>query len=135
MYNNILVPVVFDEQHDTQASYLAALTLAAEGAKFTIVHVLETIPTYAAAEIPPEVLARGRKEVADSLAQTATALPNAELALISGNAGRAIVDYANEHGIDCIVLASHRPGFGDFFLGSTASKVVRHAKCSVHVIR
>ncbi|WP_170501927.1 universal stress protein, partial [Ruegeria atlantica] len=38
-------------------------------------------------------------------------------------------------GIDCIVLASHKPGMKDFFLGSTAALVVRHARCSVHVLR
>ena len=110
MYKNILVPVLFDEEHDTQASFLVARALAGEGAKFTVVHVLETIPNYVTSEIPKEVLARTRH-------------------------GRAIVDYADENDIDCIVLASHRPGFGDIFLGSTASRVVRHAKCSVHVIR
>lgn len=135
MYKNILVPVLFDEEHDTQASFLVARALAGEGAKFTVVHVLETIPNYVTSEIPKEVLARTRHEAEKSLTQSAKALPGATSAIISGNSGRAIVDYADENDIDCIVLASHRPGFGDIFLGSTASRVVRHAKCSVHVIR
>jgi universal stress protein F len=33
------------------------------------------------------------------------------------------------------VIASHRPGIQDYFLGSTASRVVRHANCTVHVMR
>lgn len=135
MYTNILVPVLFDEHRDTQASYLTARALASEGAKFTVVHVLETIPSYVTAEIPNELLATTREKVEKLLFQSAKALPGAVPKLISGHAGRAIVDYASENGIDCIVMASHRPGFGDFFLGSTASNVVRHAKCSVHVIR
>jgi universal stress protein F len=135
MHKNILIPVVFDEHHDTQASYLVARALADEGAKFTVVHVLETIPSYVAAQVPSEVLANTRHEVEESLVQSTKALPGAVPVLISGNAGSAIVDYASEHNVDCIILASHRPGLGDFFLGSTASRVVRHAKCSVHVIR
>lgn len=135
MYKNILVPVVFDEDHNTQRSYLLARALAEEGAKFTVVHVMETIPAYATLQIPDEVLAIKRKEVAELLMQSAQALPGAETKLISGHAGRSIVDYANENGIDCIIVASHRPGMGDFFIGSTAANVVRHAKCSVHVIR
>lgn len=135
MYKNILVPVLFDENHDTQASFLVARALADEGAKFTVVHVLETIPNYVTTEIPGEVIDQARQEVQKSLTQSARALPNAVPMLISGNPGRSIVDYADENNIDCIILASHRPGFGDFFLGSTASRVVRHAKCSVHVIR
>ncbi|CUH88614.1 Universal stress protein F [Phaeobacter sp. CECT 5382] len=135
MYKNILVPVLFDEHHDTQASFLVARALADEGAKFTVVHVLETIPNYVTTEIPGEVIDQARQEVQKSLTQSARALPNSVPMLISGNPGRSIVDYADENNIDCIILASHRPGFGDFFLGSTASRVVRHAKCSVHVIR
>jgi nucleotide-binding universal stress UspA family protein len=42
---------------------------------------------------------------------------------------------AEEKGADLIIIASHRPGLKDYFLGSTAAKVVRHAKCSVLVIR
>lgn len=135
MYKNILVPVVFDESHDTQASYSVARALAGKGAKFTVVHVLETIPDYVTSSIPREVLAATRHEVEASLVQAAKDLSGAVPTLISGHAGRAIVDYANDNDIDCIVLASHRPGFSDIFLGSTAARVVRHAKCSVHVIR
>ena len=135
MYKHILVPVLFDERHDTQASYLAARALADDDAKFTVVHVMESIPSYAVAEIPGEVLANTRNEVEKALVQSARALPGAETMLISGHAGRAIVDYAAENGVDCIIVASHRPGFEDLFLGSTAARVVRHAKCSGHVIR
>jgi universal stress protein F len=62
-------------------------------------------------------------------------LLGSESKIISGHAGRVIVDYASTNEIDCIIVASHRPGIGDFFLGSTAARVVRHANCSVHVIR
>lgn len=135
MYRNILIPVLFGEGHDTQASFLAARALADEGAKFTVIHVMEAIPGYAASEIPSDVLARTRNEIEKELKQSAAALPGASAELVSGHAGKAIVDHAREHGIDCIIVASHKPGLENFFLGSTADRVVRHAKCSVHVIR
>ncbi len=135
MYDNILVPVVFDETHDTQASFLAARALANEGATFTVLHVMEAIPSYAETQIPADILASSRREVELKLQQAARALPGAKVELISGHAGRSIVDYADQKGADCIVIASHRPGFENFFLGSTADRVVRHAKCAVHVIR
>ena len=135
MYKNILVPVVLDEDHDTKTSYQLAQALAGEGAKFTVVHVMETIPAYATAQIPDEVLASTRDEVADLLVKSAKALPGAETKMLHGHAGRAIVDYADAHGTDCIIVASHKPGLEDFFIGSTAARVVRHAKCSAHVIR
>lgn len=135
MYRNILVPVLFDNEHDTQAAFAAARALADTGAKFTVLHVLEAIPAYAMSEIPEEVLAKTRQETQEMLTDFAKALPDASVVLISGHAGKAILDHATEHQVDCIVLASHRPGIEDFFLGSTASRVVRHAKCSVHVFR
>ena len=127
--------MIFDEKHDTQASYLAARALADEGAKFTVLHVMEAIPAYVASQIPEDVIARSRTEVENAMKASAGALPNATLVLKSGHAGSIIVDYASENGIDCIIMASHRPGIEDFSLGSTASRTVRHAKCSVHVIR
>ncbi|CTQ51811.1 Universal stress protein F [Roseibium album] len=135
MYKNILVPIIFDELHDTQASYLVARSLADDDAKFTVLHVIEEMPTFVSSQLPSELLASSRQEAEKALKQSAAALPEATTCLASGHAGRFIIDYADENGIDCIVLASHRPGMEDFFLGSTAGRVVRHAKCAVHVIR
>ena len=135
MYKNILVPIVFDDQHDSDAAYRAARVLADDGATFTVLHVMESIPTYVANEIPSELLESSRKEIKDALAQSAAALPGANTDLVSGNAGRVIVSYAEEHDVDCIVIASHVPGLSNILLGSTADRVVRHAKCAVHVIR
>lgn len=135
MYRNILVPVIADQGHDNLASLRAAKTLAAEGASFTILHVIEPIPSFVLAEIPADVMNRSRGEVEVAMSRMAQSLPGCEIKLISGHAGRAIIDYADENGVDCIVVASHRPGVADYFLGSTAARVVRHAKCSVHVLR
>ena len=55
--------------------------------------------------------------------------------VVDGHSARTILDYAEEHGVDCIVMASHRPDITDYFLGSTAARVVRHAACAVHVLR
>ena len=135
MYKNILVPVVFDEEHDSQASYKAARTLADDDAKFTVLHVMESIPAYVTAGIPAELLENSRKEIKSALIAAAAELPGSKAELVSGHAGTTIVDYAKEHDVDCIVVASHVPGIANLLLGSTADRVVRHAPCSVHVIR
>jgi nucleotide-binding universal stress UspA family protein len=36
---------------------------------------------------------------------------------------------------DCIVMGSHRPELKDYLLGPNAARVVRHAPCSVMVVR
>ena len=135
MYASILIPIIFDDEHDSAASFRAAQALADEGATFTVLHVMESIPTYVANDISSEILAKSRQEVKTALAKAAEALPNAKTELASGHAGRAILDYAENHDIDCIIIASQLPGFANLLLGSTADRVVRHAKCSVHVIR
>jgi nucleotide-binding universal stress UspA family protein len=135
MYKNILVPVVFDEGHDAKASFTAARALADKDAKFTVLHVMENIPNYVALEIPQEVLDKSKREVENALAKSVKGLEGAEAVMVQGTAGRAIVDYAKANDIDCIVIASHQLGLADIFIGSTASKVVRNANCSVHVIR
>lgn len=46
-----------------------------------------------------------------------------------------ILNFAKEHKIDMIVMASHRPKLQDYLLGPNSSHVVRHANCSVTVVR
>ncbi len=82
-----------------------------------------------------DALERSHDQADKALKQSAAALPGARTHLVHGHPGRFIVDYAKEHGIDCIITASHRPGIEDYFLGSTAARVVRHAQCAMHAIR
>jgi len=53
----------------------------------------------------------------------------------TGHSYNTILEVAKEKNADLIIIASHRPGLQDYFLGSTAAKVVRHANCSVLVVR
>ena len=135
VYQNILIPVLVDEENHNQASFDVAKKLAGKDAKFTILHVMEPIPGFALAEIPEDVLSKSRNRIDASVSEMAQDFAESEAKIISGHAGRAIVDYASTNEIDCIIVVSHRPGIGDFFLGSTAARIVRHANCSVHVIR
>ncbi|MEM8789306.1 MAG: universal stress protein [Pseudomonadota bacterium] len=135
MYSNILIPVSFDEERDTGAAVRAAQALASPGARLTFVHVLDNIPQYVTEIMPAETLAQRRKAVEDLLGQARAGVENAHGIILDGSAGRALVNWAAENDADCIVIASHRPEFSDIFLGSTAAWVVRHAACSVHVLR
>lgn len=46
-----------------------------------------------------------------------------------------IVSQAKKSGVDAIVMASAKPSLRSYLLGSNAAKVVRHAPCSVFVVR
>jgi hypothetical protein len=52
-----------------------------------------------------------------------------------GAVHRQIVKLADERKVDLIVMESANPRVQDYLLGTTASHVVAHAKCSVYVVR
>lgn len=135
MYSNILVPVMLGEGQEYQESFRVAESLASPGARFTLLHVMEPLPSFVEAEVHSDVLADAGVEIRAELSRKATSLAHAEVRVISGRAGQSIVTYADQDGTDCIIIASHHPGLSNYFLGSTASRVVRHANCSVHVLR
>jgi universal stress protein F len=46
-----------------------------------------------------------------------------------------VISYANNINADLIIVSAVNPRLRDYMLGSNASKIVRHANCSVMVIR
>ena len=46
-----------------------------------------------------------------------------------------VIAEAQSWGADVIVTGSHRPAMSTYLLGSNASAIVRHAPCSVMVVR
>ena len=135
MYKNILIPVVLDDTAKNETAFAAARALADPDARFTLLHVIETIPVYVTEFIPKDIMSTARKTVAAELGTLARLLPECEVAIDEGRAGPRIFKWAEENGVDCIVIPSHRPVFSDIMLGSVAHYVVRHAKCAVHVVR
>lgn len=135
MYMNILVPVSFDAERDAQQAIDVARALAGTGARITLLHVIEQIPSYAVSYMAQDYFAEASGAVQAELERMAEGIENAKAVVIEGHSGRSILDWARENWADCIVIASHRPGMQDYFLGSTAAQVVRHAGCAVHVVR
>ena len=134
MYKNILVPIALDHERDVAAALAVARALAADGGQITALTVVEDVPSYVLAQFPEGHLARGRDAAAEAL-KAEVGAPDVRTVAVNGHSARSILDYAEAQEVDCIVIASHRPGLQDFFLGSTAARVVRHATCAVHVVR
>ncbi|AAV93781.1 universal stress protein [Ruegeria pomeroyi] len=135
MYHNILVPISFDAERDVSGPLKLAQLLATPEARVTLLHVVEHIPAYAISYMPTDYLAEARKALKKELDALAAQLPNATGVLIEGHSGRSILDWAETNNPDLIIISSHRPGMQDLLLGSTATQVVRHAQCAVHVVR
>ncbi len=136
MYKNILVPMALDHKTDHKVPIEIAKVLLSQGGKITLLNVVMEIPSYVELELPKETQSRWIKESQEELETLAKdCFPDALCKVVEGHASSSILDYAGEKEIDCIVMASHEPGLQDYLLGSTAARVVRHAKCSVHIIR
>ncbi|MEO1067502.1 MAG: universal stress protein [Cyanobacteria bacterium J06638_6] len=61
---------------------------------------------------------------------------NVNFVVTVGNPSSEIIDYADNHKIDLIVIPSHgRTGLSRFLIGSVSERVVRLAPCPVLVIR
>lgn len=136
MYKNILVAI--DIGHGDLGKQLIdkAMPLRDTGGRIRLVYVVEDIPAYVLAELPAGTIEARRREGLDHLTAIGRAAGiEAEAEVRGGHASSAIIEAAEECGADLIMLASHRPDFRDFFIGSTAARVVRHAQCSVLVAR
>ena len=60
---------------------------------------------------------------------------NVETIVRHGPVYEQILQVADDIGADQIVIGAHRPEISDYLLGPNTARVVRHAKCSVNVIR
>ena len=134
MYKKVLVPMALD--HGLSANTLEiAQSLTGGDGEIIALHVYEapqgSIQTYVSEEVRKEAMAHAKAELASKTAD----LDGVKAHMVVGHTYRSIIDYAAEHKVDCIVMGSHKPGFSDYLLGSTAARVVRHAPCAVHVYR
>lgn len=137
MYKSIIVAVALDHENTASALLDRAEKLVDQAGTVRIVTVVEPIPAYVTAELPPDIFdghVKAAQAALDTLAASRTTRP-VEKELRFGGPAAEIMAAAEEHGADLIMVASHKPGLSTYFIGSTAAKVVRHAQCSVLVVR
>jgi nucleotide-binding universal stress UspA family protein len=135
MYNAILLPVALDQNSHLDQAFALAELLRNPTGHIRLLHVVEAIPAYVSASLPEDLRSKPTANAEAALKDLARKHGNPDIAVVTGHSGRTILEYAAQHDTDCIIIASHRPGLQDYFLGSTAAHVVRHATCAVHVLR
>lgn len=135
MSKTVIVGVALDHSSSIENAMSVAQQLSEKDGHIIALHVIEQIPGYAAHQVPADILARRRPEAMEELQAELRNYEKVDKVVVFGHAGRTIVSFADEQDADCIVIASHQPGLSDYFLGSTAQSIVRHAHCSVHVQR
>lgn len=138
MYNSIIIAAaLFNEGATTRAAMDKARKLLSDGGKVTLVHVIDEIPGYVAAAIPQSQISARRQDVEDQLAAMAADYSDISVSFVirQGQPSASILGCAQEADADLIMIASHKPGLSDYFIGSTAARIVRHAQVSVLVTR
>lgn len=149
MYKNILVPIDIQHRSSWERVLPAAVQAAREsGARL---HVLTVVPDLFAG-VDWRYAIRGeqhgsidydRNELMNQAKERLQELVrahvpgeiDAEVVVRHGAVYEEILEAANEVNADLIVLASHRPSLRDYLIGPNAARVVRHARCSVQIVR
>ena len=136
MFKTILVPIDVGNADNSNHIINIAAANADDNARIILLNVVEDIPKWVAVELPDGFLEKSyndsRKQLED-IANASEFKPEADVRI--GHPYQTILDTVREVDADLIVIASHQPGLQDYLLGSTAAKVVRHARCSVLVVR
>jgi nucleotide-binding universal stress UspA family protein len=139
---SILVPIDFSSPSKKALSY--AVPFAEQfGAKLTLLHVVEPVPTPDFARTYPvlvendKLMAASKAQLELLMKQEAIGLRIVEQTLVrQGRSFYEITDAARTFKVDLIIIATHGyTGFKHALLGSTTERVVRHAPCPVLVVR
>ncbi|MGJ0506054.1 MAG: universal stress protein [Methylocystis sp.] len=141
MYKKILVPVDLSDPEMTTHALDAALALAKTGAEASLrlINVQPLVPVAFVDYIPPNFDEEMREAAEKDLAALAAKveLPHERVSSIVrfGAVYPEVLAEAEDWGADLIVVGSHRPTMATYLLGSNAKTIVRHARCSVLVVR
>ena len=140
MFKTILVPVDLTELAISRPALEKAVALAEwSGAALRLLKVQQLLPATVMDYVPSDFDEQQKQEAETQLASIAAKLPmpaeRVSTAVRVGGVYPEILAEANAWGADLIVIGSHRPAMSTYLLGSNAKTVVRHAKCSVLVVR
>ncbi|MGO1297379.1 MAG: universal stress protein [Vibrio sp.] len=142
MYNNILVPVDFNEKGFCDKAVAQAVWLAKQSG--SQLHLLTVVPgihlSMVASYFPKEAAHKMKIETSERLQDFAKQHVDDEIAchtyVAEGRPYTTIIEYAEQHSIDLIIMPSHkRSTLNRVVLGSVASKVVEHSPVHVLVVK
>jgi nucleotide-binding universal stress UspA family protein len=140
MFEKLLIPVDLTEPEMTRQATVEALDIArAKTAQLRLVNIQSLVPVAFIDFIPPNFDEELRTNAEQELAEVAAKLDYPQNLVTSvvrfGAIYPEVLAEAEDWGADLIVLSSHRPVMATYLLGSNAKTIVRHAKCSVLVVR
>jgi len=140
MYKTLLVPIDIGDVETAGPALDRAVALA-DGSNGTIrlIHVRSLVPVAYMEFVPATFDLEQQRDAESRLADLAAsvAFPAERISTVVrlGSVYNEVLQEAESTGSDLIVVGSHRPTMATYLLGSNASAIVRHATCSVLVVR
>jgi len=140
MFKSIIVPVDVADLHVAQLAIESAVKLADPvGARLTLIHVVPIMPLMMLDTVPVSFEGEVAEKAKSTLADLGRAidLPGGTVSTVVriGGVYHEVLAIAEEQGADLVVVGSHQPSVASFLLGSNACAIVRHASCSIMVVR
>jgi len=140
MYSNILIPLDLSHKEQVVELVQIATTLAAgTPARINLLYVDQSFVHRAGHPQFDSTLHEGhRKEALKEMEGLLVNLPEntvVNTVYRDGTAHDQILETAEQLGVDVIVMMARKPGISSYFIGSNAERVVRHAPCSVFIVR
>ena len=140
MFKTILVPIDLSDVEVAGPAIDAAVRMAEwSGAALRLVNVQQLLPSSYMDYVPPDFDAQQREWAESELKKVRARIDlppeRVSAAVRLGGVYPEILAEADDWGADLIVIGSHRPAMSTYLLGSNAKTVVRHARCSVLVVR
>ena len=139
MFKHIMV--AFDNSVHGQKALAKGLELAgATGAVLDLITVVQ-LPDYAGTiDEVDEMIRDGKRFYQEAHDKAAAEAQKRNIKfssrMLHGHIGETLIKYANDNGVDLIVMGSHgRSAVGRLLLGSVSNYVVKHAKCPVLIVR
>lgn len=141
MFKSILVPVDLAEMDVVKPALDKAIALSSmTGASLHLVYVRSILPVTFMEYVPPSFDEEQQAECETKMADVVNSLAVADKSKVTtavrmGAVYNEVLAEAEKQACDLIVVGSHHPSMSTYLLGSNAATIVRHAPCSVLVVR
>ncbi|MFC5402556.1 universal stress protein [Cohnella soli] len=142
IFNHILVP--YDGSEPAAHALDKAIQLVRSGAagRLSVAHVVNLQPVVIAdmTFVPPETYQEQVKKhgdvIIDKIKEKTGDLPDVNVVILAGSPAEAIVDYANDGGVDLIVMGNRGlSSLREFMVGSVSHNVILHSSVPVMIIK
>lgn len=141
MYKTIVVPIDLSDALSSRLTLPVALNFVnAFGAKLHLINIIPDVGISMLEEYLPKQWMKNQKshhatQLDQLIEQYVPVDIHVEKFIGRGHVYDEIINYANSVNADLFIVPSIRPELQDYMLGTNVSKIVRHSKISVLVVR